>query len=320
LNDKNNIKYKILQFEINNNMMLYEYNPDYVDWDRLELTNSPRARFNHVIKVLFSDIPLKGCRLYYRHQFNMVVTDLKYAHQLGQPVADCRFEYPTTVIVDGNMRTYKYDVGVLPTHVQLHGWRFIYKLLNPKVYADPKTVYPLQVRYDYFIAHLENAKSELALKKAMSGARVRITETLQYINHMGDHESLYGHQLNYLKWLQDDVSNSIDMTFSNMDDHREYISLPETYEPKRNKAGYVTHLRFRFQFDLSLSLFHSWNDAVVIPPQLAMLKAKLSADYFECLRHFAKDELTRIKRIQLPHSGMLIRIPIRVSMLVAQFL
>jgi hypothetical protein len=79
----------------------------------------------------------------FKIKFNTVIQQLNYSRKFGQ------IAYSYQILC---LRTGK------PRLVQITGFRYIYGLLNPKVYYNCETSYSLQVQYDYIINHTEYMK------------------------------------------------------------------------------------------------------------------------------------------------------------------
>lgn len=253
-----------------------------------------------------------------RRKFNKVIEDLNIAIMINHlSIADCTIRYPTTVSVKGTVRTYTYDT-THPIQVQRHGWKFIYKLLKPLVYANPTTYYPIQVKHDYFMAHLKHARVEKESTSNDLYQSVRLTDKLQYEHGINGHAKMYDHKLHYLKWLQDDLL-AIDMEFSNGFKTREFTDLPERFWSKTKCE--IPRGRFHYLYMLSASLFAM--DGVVVSPSLWRLEDVVRYYYFtyvKDMRRLSRNEMASIKRIGFPESHVIILIPPKVSMLICSFI
>ncbi len=258
-----------------------------------------KQQFEHIK----DDIHSKKHKILQRNQYNIIMRQLKNANNA----------YGINVYADVTTRYIDNKIY----YTQHHGWKFIYRFLNPRSYVNPSSIYSYRVLHDYFVAHLENAKAELEMKDSFCGG-VKMTDMLQYMDAIYGHRMLYGHQLNYLKWLQDD-GNSMNMTFSNMDFGSDYIDPPMRFSPTAERFEYFPRFLFNYQFNVCDPLFTPWDEVEVIPPQLLMLKANLSAEYFAVSTQLQKAELASMKRVRLTESGSLTVIPSRVSMLISQF-
>lgn len=244
---------------------------------------------------------------YLRRDFDKVVCTINCAANKnnGTMIAYCEVRYSSVFPIKREGNVYIYETYSRPVHVQHHAWQFIYSLLKPNVYLynPSKKKYPLQVKHDYLVAHLENVKANFLnqwthiLRMDIQYPWLKCVNIVPLFNRL-IRTATWGNMLikiygcpngpiNYHKWL------------TNWD-IRDRWGRSDKYQTFVNEVSQTENRE-------------------IILPHLEILKSNLSADYFAVSKQLEKSEVASMKRVRLTESGALICIPSRVSMLMAQF-
>jgi hypothetical protein len=160
-------------------------------------------------------------------------------------------------------------------HIHYHSWKYTYKLLNPTLYVDPSNEYPLSVKYDYVVNHLENVKAHILQYKPT----YKDDDILSLIKTKDSYfyDTIYGHRLNYLKWLQDDdIGWPMDFKDSMVKPFQLYSMDKGLYISDKKK--------FNYNFEIvSISELEE-----LMHKQLKLLYVKIKQDYFNCIKDLEK--------------------------------
>jgi hypothetical protein len=196
-----------------------------------------------------------------------------------------RFDLVNEEISMASYHTYKWEMHSTYDHY----WKFIYKLLKPRVYTEQIKKYwrighPLQVMDDYFTAYFEHLKTEVT--RCNSCRRCDYILAVMKIDCLESNSLMYGHPVNYLKWLQyvgSDEWYEIDRT-----NEKDYYGEPEFVSYgfpsfSSEKQNHSCNMEYFNTYRIHKTLLSRTTEKDLVSPHKKHLSANLKADYFRCL-------------------------------------